>query len=358
MGSERKLTARHKDGSEIPVEITLGPVQTDEGLRVMAAVRDITDRRAAEARLRAAEEQFRRAFDDAPIGMMLVDLDGRYLQINDAFCAIVGYPREALVGLPRQSITHPDDVAQDDQATLDLLTGKANTFVSEERYIHATGYPVWTSISVALIRDAEDRPHHFIIQAQDITDRRQYETELRHLADHDPLTGLLNRRSLERELASHVGRVKRSGATGAVLMIDLDTFKYYNDTHGHGAADALIIRIGHALKTRLRETDVLVRLGGDEFAALLPNENRESAAVVAQDLLELVRSEAPARVGGDPRPITASIGIACFSYGDRLTADQIMINADRAMYKAKQTGRDRYAQYGSTEHERPPARAS
>ena len=103
-----------RTAAEIPVEITLGPVQTDEGLLVMAAVRDITDRRAAEARLRAAEEQFRRSFDDAPIGMMIVDLDERYIEVNDAFCAIVGHPREALIGLPRQSITHPDDVAEDE----------------------------------------------------------------------------------------------------------------------------------------------------------------------------------------------------------------------------------------------------
>ncbi len=125
---------------------------------------------------------------------------------------------------------------------------------------------------MTLIRDAEDRPHHFITQAQDITERRQHETYLRHLADHDPLTGLLNRRSLERELTSHVARVKRFGVTGAVLMIDLDNFKYYNDTQGHSAGDALIVRIGQVLQTRLRETDLLVRLGGDGFAVLLPKE--------------------------------------------------------------------------------------
>jgi PAS domain S-box-containing protein len=89
---QRDLTARHKDGSEIPVEFTLAPVHTDEGLLVMAALRDITDRRAAEAALRAAEEQFRRSFDDAPIGMTVVDLEGRYLEVNDAFRAIVGHP--------------------------------------------------------------------------------------------------------------------------------------------------------------------------------------------------------------------------------------------------------------------------
>ena len=105
------------------MEITLSPVQTDGGLLVMAAVRDITDRRAAEARLRAAEEQFRRSFDEAPIGMMIIDLDGRYIEVNDAFCAIVGHPRDALIGLTGQSITHPDDLAEDDAAARRLLAG-------------------------------------------------------------------------------------------------------------------------------------------------------------------------------------------------------------------------------------------
>ena len=236
MAVGQELTARHRDGSEIPVEITLSPVQTDEGLLVMAAVRDITDRRVAEARLRAAEEQFRRSFDDAPIGMMLVDLDQHYMEVNDAFCEIVGYPRSTLIGQPRQSITHPDDVAEDEASIRRLLAGPARSFSREERFLHATGQPVWASISVALVRDDEDRPHHFIIQAQDITERHRHEAQLRHMADHDPLTGLLNRRSLERELTKHVARVKRNGAIGAVLMIDLDNFKYYNDTQATARA--------------------------------------------------------------------------------------------------------------------------
>jgi diguanylate cyclase (GGDEF)-like protein/PAS domain S-box-containing protein len=353
IGGGRELTARHKDGTEIPVEITLSPVRTDGGLLVMAAVRDITDRRAAEARLRAAEEQFRRSFDEAPIGMMIIDLSGRYIEVNDAFCAIVGHSRDALICLTGQAITHPDDRAEDDAAARRLLTGKARSFTREKRFLHADGHPVWTSINVALIRDAEDRPHHFITQAQDITERRQHEAQLRHMADHDHLTGLLNRRSLERELANHVARVKRNGAIGAVLMIDLDNFKYYNDTQGHGAGDQLIIRIGHALRARLRETDVLVRLGGDEFALLLPTEERGSAKVVAQDLLDLIRTEAPAPIHGEAHRITASIGIACFSDGDRLTGEEIMVNADLAMYEAKENGRNRYAQYSTDEDERP-----
>ena len=320
---------------------------------MMAVVRDITDRRLAEGRLRAAEEQFRRSFDDAPIGMMLVDLDERYIEVNDAFCVIVGRPRAALIGRLRESITHPDDVAADKASIRRLLSGTAPSFTHEKRFLHAAGHPVWASISVALIRDATDRPHHFIIQAQDITERHRYENQLRHMADHDPLTGLLNRRSLERELAGHVARVKRNGAAGAVLMIDLDNFKYYNDSQGHGAGDELIVRIGQALQTRLRETDVLVRLGGDEFAVLLPTEDHENAAIVADDLLEVIRTYAPAPIHGEARRITASIGIACFSDGDHLTGEEIMVNADLAMYEAKENGRNGCAHYRTDELERP-----
>ena len=132
MGVERELTARHKDGSEIPVSITLSPVHTDDGLLVIAAVRDITERYAEQTRLQAAEEQFRRSFDDAPIGMTIVGLDGRYSAVNDAFCAIVGHSRDALIGLPRESISHPDDVAQGDRSVRDLLAGKTRSTPARE----------------------------------------------------------------------------------------------------------------------------------------------------------------------------------------------------------------------------------
>jgi diguanylate cyclase (GGDEF)-like protein/PAS domain S-box-containing protein len=353
IGVARELMARHQDGSEIPVEITLSPVQTDGGTLVMAAVRDITDRRVAQARLKAAEEQFRRAFDDAPIGMMISDLTGGYLQVNDSFCAILGYSRAMLLDLSRQSITHPDDLTADEEAVRRLLVGEARSFSLEKRFLHAAGHPVWTSVNVTLIRDAEDRPDHFITQAQDITERRLYENQLRHMADHDPLTGLLNRRSFNRDLDSHVARVKRSGAIGAVLMVDLDNFKYYNDTQGHSAGDALIVGIGQAVQSRLRETDVIARLGGDEFAVLLAQEDSTTAEVVAEAILEVIREEAPAATQGEHRHVSASIGIACFSDRDRLTAEEIMINADLAMYEAKESGRNAIAHYRTDQHERP-----
>jgi diguanylate cyclase (GGDEF)-like protein len=173
------------------------------------------------------------------------------------------------------------------------------------------------------------------------------------MADHDPLTGARNRRSFGRELSGHVARVARYGAIGAVLIVDLDNFKYFNDTQGHGEGDELILCIANGLRSRLRESDVFARLGGDEFAVLLPSSDEIGTKAVAESLLQVVRDEAMPTLVGSRKPVTASIGIVLFGDGERLTADEMMVNADLAMYEAKEAGRDRWARYRTDEHIRP-----
>jgi diguanylate cyclase (GGDEF)-like protein len=182
-----------------------------------------------------------------------------------------------------------------------------------------------------LVRDAAGAPLHVLGQMQDVTERREYEARLRHLADHDALTGLLNRRAFEESLEAHVARARRYGAAGALLLLDLDGFKDVNDTLGHHAGDALLIRVAGALGDRLRETDVLARLGGDEFAVLLPMESGEAAELVARALVDVVR--------GLDAGVTVSVGVAVVDSGE-VTAEGLMIDADRAMYAAKGAGRD------------------
>jgi len=322
--------------------------QADDGQRARLAgtCQDVTDERAAQSALQAAEERFRCSFDEARIGMMIIDLDGHYSCVNDAFCAIVGYSHERLSRLPRENITHPDDVAADAAAVMSLLANETTSHSCEKRYLHASGHTVWAAINLTLIRDAAGQPLHFIAQVQDITGRRSHERQLEHMADHDPLTDLLNRRSFARELSSHSARIARYGATGAVLMLDLDNFKYYNDTRGHSAGDALIVRIAQGLKSQLRDSDVLARLGGDEFAVLLPHDDDDDASqIVAEKLLHLVRAQTVPMQQGEHKRVTASVGIARFDDGPRPTEDEIMVNADLAMYDAKEAGGDRWARY-------------
>ncbi|MDQ2894043.1 MAG: EAL domain-containing protein [Actinomycetota bacterium] len=344
-----------RDGSELEVALTISPIRDSVGDVVGAStiVRDISEQKATERRLQEVEQQFHRSFDDALIGMQTFDLDGRYMRVNDAFCAIVGYPRDELVGRLRQRITHPEDLAPDAEALRALLAGERKSYTRDKRYIHAMAHPVWASIGVTLIRDADGQPMHFIGQAQDITERRRYEHQLKHMADHDPLTGLLNRRSFEHELEGHIARIKRSAMTGAVLMIDLDNFKYYNDTEGHNAGDELIVRIAHGLRGRLRESDVCARLGGDEFAVLLPQGGRDGAERVARELVEHVRGQAPTNTLGGQKRVTASVGIACFASREPATVDEMMTSADLAMYEAKDAGRNGVAHYRTEQHDRP-----
>lgn len=305
----------------------------------------------AESALTEAEEHFRSAFEEAPIGMALTSPDFRFLRVNRALCAITGYPREQLEGLPIASITHPEDLKADREARTAMLEGDMSAYHGERRYLHASGSAVWVLINSTLVRDAAGAPLHFLSQMQDITDRRRHEAELCHMADHDPLTGLLNRRSFERELERHVVHVERYGPQGAAIVLDLDHFKTVNDTLGHGAGDELIVRVAHALSSRLRASDVLARLGGDEFAILLSMATPQEAQAVAEAVLESVRSQTVPTATGRTRTVTASLGLALFSRDPKLTGEEVLVNADLAMYEAKEGGRDRLASYVGTEHQ-------
>jgi diguanylate cyclase (GGDEF)-like protein/PAS domain S-box-containing protein len=335
---------------ETRVRVVRDPV-TRAVIESHATVRDVAERMRSQAALAEAEERFRSAFEEAPIGMALTSTDFRFLRVNRALCQITGYTPSQLEGLPVASITHPDELRADWEARGAMLEGELSSHRAERRYLHASGSAVWVMINSTLVRDADGAPLHFLSQMQDITDRRRHEAELRHMADHDPLTGLLNRRSFERELERHVAYVDRYGPKGAAIVLDLDHFKTINDTLGHSAGDELIVRVAQLLRSRLRESDVLARLGGDEFAILLPEASSEEADGVAAAVLEAVRTLAVPTATGRTRTVTASLGMAHFDAAHRLSGEEVLVNADLAMYDAKEAGRDQLAAYAASDQQ-------
>jgi diguanylate cyclase (GGDEF)-like protein/PAS domain S-box-containing protein len=306
---------------------------TGEVERILGTTQDITDRRRAEEARRLSEDRFRIAFEDAPIGMALVALDGRLLRVNHSACAILRRSREELLSKGFQDITHPDDLGADLDNVRRLIAGEDVSYTMEKRYLTPAGESVWASLSVSLAVDGEGRPEYFVSQMQDVTEQKRLREHLHRLADHDDLTGLCNRRRFTEDLTAQASRAARYSEPASLLIFDLDDFKAVNDTHGHKAGDDLLRRVGQAIAQRVRAADIAARIGGDEFAVLLPHTSAAEAARVAEDLSRTIAAAA----GHD---VTASYGAATLD-GDLSDPDHAYVLADRAMYAAKRAAADR-----------------
>ena len=337
----REETVMRRDGSEFPVEISTFRVDTAAGVRFNSFLHDISQRRAADARIREAEERFRRAFEDAAIGMALTTAEGRWLRVNRALCEITGYPEEKLIGLAFREITHPEDRDVDREALAALVNGTRDNFQTEKRYFHADGHVIWISLSVSVVRDEQGQLLYLISQMQDVSERKQAESRLAYQASHDALTGLPNRILLDDRLTIALARLRRGTMPLALLYCDLDRFKLVNDSFGHDAGDRLLLEAGQRLRGALRPSDTVARLGGDEFAILCEEMSPDAAATLARRLGdELAR---PFEIAPDHEVVvTSSIGIAVNSDA-RVDPGTLLANADAAMYEAKTRGRSRYA---------------
>ncbi|MDW5595702.1 EAL domain-containing protein [Conexibacter stalactiti] len=324
-------------------------------LALSAAAAIVVAFRLHKRAVRRAEANLRTIFDTAPIGNAVVDREDRFADANHALGQIVGFTPKELIGRPLTQLVHPEDVAVLREALAQLRAGERGGLETELRCVHATGQVVPAAVHAAALRSPDGRGARVLLQVLDITERKRAEAHLQHMADHDPLTGLLNRRRFEQELERHVAQAQRYGSEGAVIMLDVDRFKQVNDAYGHSTGDRVITSVARVLRRRLRTTDTLARLGGDEFAVLLPKADRREAAIVARRLVEAVRAQAdPA--GERAEAVTISVGVTVLDEHGELTAEGAMVDADLAMYDAKDAGGDGFAFFAADEHAAARAR--
>src|SRR4051794_4668064 len=329
------------DGSVFPVATEVFAARDDDGALLfrIGYMTDVSARREAEEDRRALQRRFETAFSDAPIGMTLVGLDGRFLKVNRALRDLVRYGEDELQELTFQDITHPDDLDADLAHVHELIDGDRATYQMEKRYFTKQGAVIWVLLSVSIVRDEDGGPLYFISQIQDITERKRIEQHLHRLADHDSLTGLWNRRRFEEELLRQIGRCTRYAERATLLYIDLDDFKQVNDRLGHKVGDDLLRVISGRLAERVRRSDSCARIGGDEFAVILPGVAGPTAEGIAQDFVALIR-DSILPIGAETVRCTASVGVVNLD-ADTTSDQDVLAGADIAMYDAKGAGGDR-----------------
>lgn len=349
VGYQIVFRVRHDDGEVRHLFSWAEPVLDADGrpVRVRGATVDVTEQARSRELATASEERFQVAFDNAPIGMSIISLVpgeiGRLIRTNAAFRAMLG--RTEAVELPDTlaEITHPDDRGADRERLSQLASGEVDRLSFEKRYLRSDGSTVTSWVTTSVTCDSHGCPQFSISHCLDVTEQQRAQRELEALALTDALTGLANRALLADRVDLALARLQRHPGVVAYLMLDLDRFKLINDSLGHAVGDALLVEVAQRLRAVSRAGTTIARLGGDEFVVLV-DDLPDTSAMPALTGRILSALRAPYRVAGSPGEIvtTASIGVAIATEPSRLP-DDLAREADLALYRAKDSGRDRWA---------------
>jgi diguanylate cyclase (GGDEF)-like protein/PAS domain S-box-containing protein len=289
---------------------------------------------------RASDLRFRSAFEDAPTGMAIVALDGTMQRVNAALCGATGRGSRELLGASVRDLTPEDDRG-------DVIWPPEPGAEDERRFVRADGSVGWAHWQHSLVRDDDGTPVYWVTHMRDISMRKRAQRQLEYQAHHDPLTGLANRALFLERLGAVAGQ---GDAEITVVFVDLDNFKVINDSLGHEAGDRLLMVVAERLRRVLRPDDLIARFGGDEFAVLVAGTGGEAAARrVAERLASALR--APVELDGHQRYVTASFGVRTAS-AVAAEPEELLRDADAAMYRAKELGKARCEVFDASMHER------
>ncbi len=309
-------------------------IEDAETIRVWS-FRDVTARFTAEAALRESEIRYRLLFEQNAAGVCVSHLEGEIVDCNATFASMLGFHRADLIGKTMAEL-YANPAEADELIALLRGVGTLNSVEIELR--RSDRRALWVLENLVLVGDAITGVVHATVV--DISDRKRAEEQIEFHAYHDVLTHLPNRKLFTDRLRHALTRAKRAGQSVAVMFIDVDHFKTINDTLGHTAGDELLLEMARRLRECVRADDTVARLGGDEFTIILSDlRAAEDAMFVAQKILETVQE--PLTIAGMPLVVTASIGISIYPV-DGVDPESLLRNADSAMYRAKEGGRNTY----------------
>lgn len=328
---------KRKDGEIYWEAASISPVRDSNGniTHFIAVKEDVTVQKRAEDQLRLNAT----VFDTTSEGIMVTDSDNRIKTVNPAFTRITGY-------LPEEAIGRDPRILSSGRHDRTFFSGMWKSLLGKgywngeiwNRRKDGSVYPEW--LSLAAIKNSDGPAREYVAVFSDITQRKQNEEQIRRQADYDALTGLPNRFLLFDRLARALASARREPRIVALLFLDLDRFKVVNDTLGHVAGDELLQQVAERLKACMREADTVARFGGDEFVIILEDpKSAGDAAEVARKVIAALKQ--PVTVGGREACIGGSIGIALYP-NDSVDAESMLRNADMAMYRSKDAGRNTY----------------
>ncbi len=325
---------RRKDGSIIDVEVSIRLLPTKDAFSVF--VRDITQRKLAEVQM----QLYASVFGQAREGIAITDAQGNIIDVNAAFTRVTGYTRSEAIG----------------QNPRILKSGRQEKVFYEAMWhaLYAQGHwsgEVWNRrkngevyaelLTISAVRDDHGHPLQYVALFSDISDIKEQQQRLEQIAHFDALTHLPNRVLLADRLSQGLLQVQRRGKKLAVVYLDLDGFKSVNDRHGHYIGDKLLIALANAMKAVMREGDTLARIGGDEFVAVLIDlDGAASCDPLLSRLLEVASK--PVEVAGHLLQVSASLGVTFYPQSHEMDGDQLLRQADQAMYQAKVAGKNRF----------------
>jgi diguanylate cyclase (GGDEF)-like protein/PAS domain S-box-containing protein len=338
-----------RDGSRFWANVVITAVRDDRDDRdevrgYGVVIRDVTDHYAAMQALRQSEARFRSVTESATDAIIAADSRGRIVSWNLAAARLYGYPPTEAIGQPVTMLVPERNRARTAELLRDVSspeTADRMTTPIELTGRRQDGVEIPVEVSIGSWQVGDER--HFSGIVRDITERKRIEGQLQYLADHDSLTGLYNRRRFESELERMVAEAARYERRAALLVLDLDGFKEVNDHHGHSAGDEVIAKVGALLAGLVRDSDIVARLGGDEFGVIIQEADRREAEFVAEKIIDAVRSRGMVVSDLVRAHVTASIGITLLEPGVQAMAEELLVEADRAMYDAKSLGRNAHA---------------